>query len=1021
MKIRIFTLAKELQMDSKVLIGYCQKIGIHLKDSPLASISEEEKVRVLEFMRTQGAAGTEAPRPAPAPPARDTPRVVTTKVPSLRPSPTRTASGREQAPLESAEETPASEREATPAPAPVETATPVETEAPAVAPEPPVAPTRPSAPKVAQPGVPVRPDRTVATGRPPALQRPAKAAPSKPAKRADAAAAPATPPAVEETEAPSTTEPVTTNPVEREPLEVAAESSSAPVGEAVAPPSEDESPQGDKGSEEPSAAEASTAAGDRPPVAPIRREDYIHASGAGRREMVAIGTVSQLGQGTKKAKSRPMPMLPKLAAPPPTPKAGSSASSGPPVQAQKPEMRISRDMLEKTPLHEHIKAHNQEKTKKVDDFGEEGVEGGKKGQGRSARPAAGAVSPLADRKTRAPKRGRAREMDDDASGDRVRHRSRARGRAPQPHLKSSAEISFPITIRSLSEAMGRRANELIGILMKKGQMVTINAYLDEEQALDLAMECGVDLHIAHEKDAEEQLEETAAETGEPSDRYPRPPIVTILGHVDHGKTTLLDKIRSANVAAGEFGGITQHIAAYQVVHNGRKLTFLDTPGHAAFAEMRARGANTTDIAVLVVAANDGVMPQTIEALNHARAAGVPIVVAMNKVDLPDRNEQRVLQDLATQNLLAAEWGGDTEVVRTSGSTGQGIDDLLETLLTVADLGELTGNPARPGQGVCLEAFRDEGRGALAWLIVQDGTLRKGDVILCGPAYGRIRAMYNDHDQEVDEAGPSTPVKVAGLDLVPWAGDKFYVLADVDEARQIAELRRQRGREAQLAQKGRVRTLAEILSQSETGEVQDLPVIIKGDSPGSLEAIKGEILKFQHPEVRVNILHDGVGGVNESDVYLASASGAIIVAFHVVAEERAEALAEREGVEIRQYNIIYEVTDDIKKALEGLLRPEVVQSRTGRAIVLQTFDISRFGRVAGCRVLNGVIERSNMIRIVRDQRILNEYKIASLKRGKDDSREVREGLECGIRLEGFDDVKEGDIFEAIKVEEIKRTL
>jgi translation initiation factor IF-2 len=451
------------------------------------------------------------------------------------------------------------------------------------------------------------------------------------------------------------------------------------------------------------------------------------------------------------------------------------------------------------------------------------------------------------------------------------------------------------------------------------------------------------------------------------------------------------------------------------------VTFLDTPGHAAFAEMRARGANVTDIAVLVVAANDGVMPQTIEALNHARAANVPIVVAMNKVDLPDRNEQRVLQELATHNLLAAEWGGDTEVVRTSGATGQGVDDLLETLLTVAELGELTGNPDKGGHGVCLEAFRDEGRGVLVWMIVQDGSLKKGDVVLCGSAHGRIRAMYDDHDREVEVAGPSTPVKVAGLDRVPAAGDKFYTLDDIDEAREIAEVRQQRGREAQLAQRGRVRTLQEILSQAETGEVQELPVIIKADTPGSLEAIKSEILKFQHAEVRVQILHDGVGGVNESDVYLASASGAIVLAFHVVPEDRAESLAEREGVEIRQYQIIYEVTDDIRKALEGLLKPEVVQTRTGRAIVLQTFDISRFGRVAGCRVLNGLIERSNLVRVVRDQRILNEYKIASLKRGKDDSREVREGLECGIRLEGFDDVKEGDILEAIKVEEVKRTL
>jgi translation initiation factor IF-2 len=541
-------------------------------------------------------------------------------------------------------------------------------------------------------------------------------------------------------------------------------------------------------------------------------------------------------------------------------------------------------------------------------------------------------------------------------------------------------------------------------------------------ALDLALECGMDLKIRRERDIEEELT-TASEAAQSSstDRTARAPIITILGHVDHGKTTLLDKIRSTNVAAGEVGGITQHIAAYQVEHHGRKLTFLDTPGHAAFGEMRARGANVTDVAVLVVAANDGVMPQTIEALNHARAAGVPIVVALNKSDLPDKNEQRVLQDLASQNLLCAEWGGDTEVVRTSGLTGLGLDDLMETLLTVAELRELTADPGLAAAGVCLEAFRDEGRGAVAWLIVRDGTLRKGDVVLCGQAFGRIRSMYDDHDQEIDEAGPSSPVRVAGLDMVPGAGDRFFVLSDLEEARQVALMRRERGREKQLAQRGKVRSLQEILSTAETGGVQDLPVIIKADTPGSLEALKGEITKFQHPEVRVNILHEGVGGVNESDVYLASASGAIIVAFHVVAEDRAEQLAEREGVEIRPYGIIYEITDDIKKAMEGLLRPERVETQTGRALVLKVFDISRFGRIAGCRVLNGVIERGNRIRIERDQRILNEYNIGSLKRGKDDAREVREGLECGIRLDGFDDIKEGDIFRAFKVEEIKRTL
>jgi translation initiation factor IF-2 len=938
LKIRIFTLAKELDMDSKVLIGVCQKVGIHLKDSPLASISEEEKERVLAFIR-EGASSAESAEKAEATaPKREAVRPPVGKVPQIRTMPTR-APG----PLS---------RE-------VRREEPVEVEAVEVAPPEPAPPS------------------------PPVTAPPAKVA-------AEAPVGPVT---------------------------------KAPAGPvAKVPAAEDES---ESESDEGSAPAA---------VAPLRREDYLPASGT-VRTMAPRGNMPQIAPpSARRPRSRPAPQLPKLAEPPPSPKSPSGGQSisaeGP---AQKPEMRLSRELLEGKPLHEHIRQHAEEKKKLKatgDDFSDDFTEDVKR---PGVKPSVGGrgvagMGLLSERKQRQAKRTRGPGMlaeDDELdlqSSERLRqHRVRARRGGMIAPQKTSAEVMLPISVRGLSEAMGRRASELLSILARRGTMVTINSMLDEETALDLAMECGIDLQIARERDIEAELATAADAAAATGERQPRPPIITILGHVDHGKTTLLDKIRSANVAAGEVGGITQHIAAYQVQHKDRKITFLDTPGHAAFGEMRARGANVTDVAVLVVAANDGVMPQTVEALNHARAAGVPIVVALNKVDLPDRNEQRVLQDLAGQNLLAAEWGGDTEVVRTSGTTGAGIDDLLETLLTVAELKELTGDPAAPAHGVCLEAFRDEGRGAVAWLIVQDGTLRKGDVVLCGPAFGRIRSMFDDLDREIDEAGPSTPVKVAGLDVVPGAGDRFFVSPGLEEARQAATMRRERGREKQLAQRGKLRTLQEILSTAETGGVQDLPVIVKADTPGSLEALKSELLRFQHPEVRVAILHEGVGGVNESDVYLASASGAIIVAFHVVPEDRAEVLAEREGVEIRKYGIIYEVTDDIKLALEGLLRPEVVETDTGRAVVLQTFDISRFGRIAGCRVLKGVIERTHRIKLIRDQRILNSYGIASLKRNKDDAREVREGLECGIRLEGFDDIKEGDIFQAYKIEEIKRTL
>jgi translation initiation factor IF-2 len=459
-----------------------------------------------------------------------------------------------------------------------------------------------------------------------------------------------------------------------------------------------------------------------------------------------------------------------------------------------------------------------------------------------------------------------------------------------------------------------------------------------------------------------------------------------------------------------------------VDHNGRKLTFVDTPGHAAFGQMRARGANVTDIVVLVVASDDGVMPQTVECISHAKAADVPVVVALNKIDLPDTNEQKVLQELAANDVLPAEWGGETDVVRTSAVTGEGLDDLLEHLLLTAEVHEFKANPEREAIGVCLEAFRDEGRGAIAWLIVQKGTLRIGDVVLCGPAYGRIRAMYNDRDEEIEEAGASTPVRVAGLDIVPGAGDHFFVMSDIELARSAAEERRDVGRTEVLARRrSGPRTLEDILNAARGGAVQDLPLIIKADTPGSIEALRGEIERFEHPEVRVDIVHEGVGGVNESDVYLASASGAIIVAFHVIPEDRAQILAEQEGVDVRRYNVIYEVTEEIKRSLEGLLEPERVEVATGRALVLQTFHISRFGTIAGCRILNGTIERSNRVQVIREQTLLNDYDIASLKREKDDVKEVREGMECGIRLDGFNDVKEGDLLEAYRVDKVKRTL
>ena len=982
MKIRIFALAKELNMDSKELIEACAEVGIVLKNSALASISPEERDKVVQHLKEkaggkQGAAAPSASRPVPPAPVREPVRMVGGKVPELKsvaPRPQLSRLGQRDKPAAVA----TTEPPAPPAP-------PVEV--PAAETAPPEEEVVETAPPVTQPEESPAVAAEAATVETPAAETPASAADVQ---------------AEEETQ------------------------EEAPAAEAPS-------------SEEPSAPAAATAPPLRPapPIKPgraISRDDYIPASGTSRafrpREIGARDAGDGgTPRGPKRPKTKPGPALPTLA-PLGKFKGPSLTAKQEEAPAQKPDLKLPADLLTSPrPLHDILKKNAEDKKKRRDplELTPELAEEGPARPGSKLTRQAGGAGLSTSRRERQAKRTRGPGALEDEAGDggrsavRVRTAKRARRGVGAVQLKTSAEISPPITIRSLSEALGRPASMLIKTLFMQGMQVTMNSALDDETAMELAMELGIDLKIHHERDIEQELMASLEAKDAPEDLVVRPPIITILGHVDHGKTTLLDTIRSSNVVAGEAGGITQHIAAYQVERNGHKLTFVDTPGHAAFGEMRARGANVTDIVVLVVAADDGVMPQTAEAISHAKAAGVPIVVALNKIDLPSRNDQKVLQELSAHGVLPVEWGGDVEVVRTSGLTGAGIDDLLETLLVTAELHELKGNPNAPARGVCLEAFRDEGRGTLAWLLIQRGTLRIGDVVLCGEAYGRIRAMYNDRDEEVTEAGLSCPVKISGLDVVPHPGDHFFVLEDLEEARQAAENRRHRGRSRILAERGKPRTLEDILDPAKAGSVRDLPLIIKADTPGSIEAIKHEMGKFSHPEVRIKILHEGVGGVNESDVYLASAGNAIIVAFHVVPEERARVLAEREGVEIRQYSIIYELTDQIRQALEGLLKPELHQIATGRALVLRTFNISRFGTIAGCRVLNGTIDRSNRVRLIRDQRILNDYAIASLKREKDDVKEVREGMECGIRLENFNDIKEGDLLEAYRVEEVKRTL
>ena len=623
-------------------------------------------------------------------------------------------------------------------------------------------------------------------------------------------------------------------------------------------------------------------------------------------------------------------------------------------------------------------------------------------------------------------------LDADDDGRRRRGAKRNRGRAAiiAPR-KTSAVVEPPLTLRAISEAIGIKANQLMRKLMDlTGELYTINATLDEEAAMELALEFGVDLTVAYEETAEDQfdqlLEVARDRDAEDASAHlePRPPIVTILGHVDHGKTSLLDYIRKANVVSSETGGITQHIGAYQVEQDGRKITFVDTPGHEAFTAMRARGANVTDIAVVVVAADDGVMPQTREAIAHAKAAGVQIVVALNKFDLPgaDANINRILGELSNEGLIPEEYGGEVPVVRTSALSGLGVDDLLANLAAIAEVYEYKADPTRAATGTCLESELSEGRGVIATVLVQDGTIRVGDAVACGEGFGRVRALTDDKGRTIQEAGPSTPVEISGLDSVPTAGEKFAVLQDIGQAREVAQTRRTRSRGASLVEPKAV-TLENLYSKMAEQKIKSLNVILKADVQGSLEALLKEIEKLENDEVPVRVLLKGVGGITESDVMLADASEAIVIGFRVAPEDRAISLADEKKIDIRRYDIIYQVSDEIKQAIEGRLEPEIKEVHLGRAVVRQVFKISRggAGTVAGCFVTQGVIERSAQARLIREGREVYKGSIEALRRFKDDVREVRENFECGIKITRYDDIKVDDVIEAYRIEIIRRTL
>ena len=578
--------------------------------------------------------------------------------------------------------------------------------------------------------------------------------------------------------------------------------------------------------------------------------------------------------------------------------------------------------------------------------------------------------------------------------------------------KTAVKVEPGATVKDLADALGVAPTAIIKVLMSLGEMKTVTQTLSTEEIELIAEEMGAEVEIgAVEEPAPEELVEDA-----PEDLVEKPPVVTVMGHVDHGKTSLLDRIRRSDVQSGEAGGITQHIGAYQVESGGKKITFIDTPGHEAFTEMRARGARVTDVVILVVAADDGVMPQTDEAIEHARAAGVPLVVALNKIDVPNANPDRVYAELSERELVPEAYGGETVTVPVSAKTGEGIDELLENILIVSELEDLKANPKAQASGYVIESERDPGRGPVATLLINRGTLHKGDIVLAGTAYGRVRAMLDYTGQRIKDAGPGDPAEILGLSGVPEAGTRFEVTDHERNARDKAQQAEAALRRQELAEGGSRHTLEELFGE---GGVQDLNLVVKADVAGSVEALKEALARLSTEEVRVNIVRSGVGAVTDSDVMLGSASGGIVLGFNVRPTNTAKQVAEREGVEIRTYDVIYKALEEIEAAMRGMLAPETEESETGTAEVRATFRVPNVGVVAGCYVTSGEIFRNNRVRVVRDGVVIYEGNIASLKRFKDDVRSVRQGFECGIGVENFNDVKEGDVLEFFEVVEVPR--
>lgn len=956
MPVRIYSLAKELKVDSKELVAICNKLGITGKGSALASLDDDEVARVQSHLSES----------APAPAEQKA-----------------TDGDKEQKPLRAVrQDTALAGRGIKPRviPTPKKQAAPAESPAQksrsplaGISEKQPPAPPEPEQP--AAPELPEEPQKAAA-----------EAAPSEPKQ----------PP----------------KPAEREP-------SGPPL---------------------------------RPAAAGAQRREGAAQAGSKIRSLDTPRARSGEGDGGPRTRKRREPVINLAALPEVSSKTPKPAKGEGPTQ--KPEIKLSKDVIAgtkqgmKAPLQQLVQEQDDRKQGKPRGPGLSGFtaeeQRGRKGRQpataetggdeKERKGLAGMASARADRgkgKKRAD-RGRTeieralQRVDDDRRRRKTLSRKGTNTAAPR---KEKVVVELPCTIRTLSEAAGIPAAAVLKVLMQMGTMANINASLDPEVAESIAVELGLDVEFRHHETLEDELIMQLEEQEDPAEKLiARPPVVTFLGHVDHGKTSLLDYLIGINVAAGEAGGITQHIRAYEIDKDGRKVCFVDTPGHAAFTEMRARGANVTDIAVLVIAADDGVMPQTEEAISHAKAAEVPIVVALNKCDLEGADVNRVMTQLTEYNLTPSEWGGDVEVVRTSAITGQGMDELLDTLLTVAELNEYRANPDRAALGVCLESEQQGDRGVIAKLIVQNGTLRTGDIIVCGPAYGRVRAMQDPlTGQMIESAGPSTPIGVIGLNAAPGAGDRFHVLDSISAAREIAEARELTSRADSLSgQTTRVsfESFQEMLEGGRLGKTQDrarLNLIVRADVRGSLEAIEKELIKFDHPEVEVRILQKSVGGITVADVTLASASDAIIIGFNVIPDDAARSLADERGVELRRYSVIYQLADDMKALIEGRLKPEERVVELGRAVVKAVFSISRVGAIAGCYVVQGTIERGCRIRVNREGRTIGDYPLDSLRRHKDDVKEVPRGMECGIKLSGFNNIKQDDMLEAYRIEEVARKL